>query len=647
MKKKNIWIAFIILLSILIILGVFIGLILKGANKAPESADGIRTKDNVSVITDKTPIDQQPLKVAEDELVFRVNPHYSKDEIIVAGILDSAPAGFIRKVVETIKEGEQYIVKTENGVLTDVFEKVHITKTFALTEDGVKEADGNNLKQAGAMYKTEKMSYIPSASRSQNTDIINIVNTMSLSSLDDNTEYPFYKEFEYAITQEVSVSGAVGFHVWLEVELDVDHGEVTFGVTAHNKSEGEIFCGCHADTEMKFEEELFHKDLPDFEFFIGVIPIVITNEIRADISGEIQLEGSIGTSFEIQSENSSGFLYSSKTNEVKEIRKKKYLSDGLQWNTEARFSGENTVNVLLHLITKLYDSTGADLSVGIEGKNKGEVRVSPQKSLDGLNYAGSIDLSISPKLQGSIVVSIPVIDQKLAEAPIFEVKLDPFWEKHWDSGKDWEKELEKLDNAPKKTELNHTYATKFGEVNAITYPQFMFDYPDNWSITQEEVIPMGETVTLSNERGIEIKFSHIGGVAEGDFERGGSATDMLRVEVSPAADSGFIPGYVQATDYSDLGKFIVAKLETTGHIDMIKGSDFTEVHGETAYAVLPESKIGTNDDVRHPFHVEFAFWYSDYISFVAHSPDGQFTKQEEKEVLAILSSFRTESSNPN
>ncbi|MDD3339769.1 MAG: hypothetical protein PHS82_13040 [Lachnospiraceae bacterium] len=190
--------------------------------------------------------------------------------------------------------------------------------------------------------------------------------------------------------------------------------------------------------------------------------------------------------------------------------------------------------------------------------------------------------------------------------------------------------------------LSNTYCTKFGEVNAITYPQFIFDYPNNWTVTQEEVTQTGENVTLANERGAEIKFTHIGGVAEGTLDSGGSTTDMSRVEVSSIADASFTPNYVQATDYSSLGKFVVAKLKTTGYLDMISGSDFTDVDGATSYAVLPESRLGTDDAVRQVFETEFAFWYSDYISLIANAPDGQFTEQEELEVQQILTSFRTE-----
>ena len=185
--------------------------------------------------------------------------------------------------------------------------------------------------------------------------------------------------------------------------------------------------------------------------------------------------------------------------------------------------------------------------------------------------------------------------------------------------------------------ITQTYTTHFGEANAITYPSFSFDYPDNWMISQEEVT---QTI-LTNERGVTVQFSYIGGVAEGNLGVG-SATDMLRVEVSKAADSSFLPGYVQATDHTDLGTFMVAKLKVTGHLDMKSDTDFENVDGAISYAVLPESSIGTEDNVRGPFESEFSFWYSGYVSLIASSPDGQFTETEEQQVIKILSSFRVE-----
>lgn len=105
----------------------------------------------------------------------------------------------------------------------------------------------------------------------------------------------------------------------------------------------------------------------------------------------------------------------------------------------------------------------------------------------------------------------------------------------------------------------------------------------------------------------------MGGVAEGSLDTGGSSVSMSRVEVSPVAESNFVPRYVQATDYSSLGKFMVAKLKVIGQLDMKFDSDFTDVDGVISYAVLPASQIGINNSVRGPFESEFSFWYSGYI----------------------------------
>ena len=51
--------------------------------------------------------------------------------------------------------------------------------------------------------------------------------------------------------------------------------------------------------------------------------------------------------------------------------------------------------------------------------------------------------------------------------------------------------------------------------------------------------------------------------------------------------------------------------------------------------------FGTDESVRRPYMVEYGFDYSGKISFIANASDGgEFTQAEEKEVIAILQSFR-------
>lgn len=186
------------------------------------------------------------------------------------------------------------------------------------------------------------------------------------------------------------------------------------------------------------------------------------------------------------------------------------------------------------------------------------------------------------------------------------------------------------------TQPIHTYTTRFEKVNLVTYPAFSFDYPDNWTITQEDVTPTSEWVTLTNERGATIDYFNIHQQNIG----GGSAILYSEIEVTKIADSSFIPGYVQATDYSDLGEFMVAELKTVGTMDIMTDTDFVPVEdGSISYAVVPESYAGLHT-VNSPYFMDLAFWYSGNTLFVASPPDGHFTPQEEKEVIEILSSFK-------
>lgn len=629
--RKNKIKKLVISIGIFLLIAIIVGCIIH-KTKYKRNKEKIIIKDNVSVITIETKKDNQPIKVTDKELIFKKNQQYTKGDVIVAGIIDSAPTGFIRKVVKTTKKDNKYIVKTEYGVLTDVFEEAHISKSFALSEDAVKEVDFNNIEQVSMVGGIK------------NKTIGAVISTPTLL-LGNNTDYKFSKEFECDLTRGISAKGKVKYNIWLDIEIDISHGDVVFGVVAHNKSDGTICIDSSSNSkiDIEFEKDLFDKKLPNFQFNIARIPIVITNEIQSCIKGKANIEGLIENSFKIKSKNSSGFQYNSKTNKVREIKEKKYLSDGLQCNTEKKFSGGNSAGVFLHLISKLYGSTGADIAVGIEGETEGKISVSPKKKHDGLNYVGSVDLSISPKLQGSIVVSIPVIDRTIAEMQIFEKKLDPFWKKHWDSGDNWKKELQSLEPI----KLNNTYQTRFGKVYAVTCPQFKFYYSDNWKVIKEEISDQvfSEKDVISNNRGISITYMDFGRVNG----LGNTGRFMYQVKFSKVADSSFVPTVpdgvgMDGTDqeFSHLGNFIVAKIKIVGDLYMDKDSKFTATDGDVLYAVVPESYIGMHEVVgMSGLYDECSFNYPAPYAFIAEADDGKFTKEEEKEVIEILSSFRT------
>lgn len=172
--------------------------------------------------------------------------------------------------------------------------------------------------------------------------------------------------------------------------------------------------------------------------------------------------------------------------------------------------------------------------------------------------------------------------------------------------------------------LTNEYTTRFEQVNMVTYPAFRFNYPSNWDINQEECTSTEELVTLTNGNGATVTFLHM---PRYSTSSGGSAYPSGAV-ISKVASSQFIPGYVQATDHSSLGEFMVAEITSAG-------SD-----GAVSYAVLPVNQEGTRGSVNGAVSEEFYFDYSSQVSFTATQSEKGFTEQEKQEAIAILNSFR-------
>lgn len=174
--------------------------------------------------------------------------------------------------------------------------------------------------------------------------------------------------------------------------------------------------------------------------------------------------------------------------------------------------------------------------------------------------------------------------------------------------------------------LTDKYTTSFGSVNAVTYPAFSFKTPDGWKMRRDDVNQYGEQITLENADGVAIEYLMLSG------EPSDSAKTSFE-DAKSVADAAFVPGAVQAEDYSSLGSFIVAK-------GSLKAGDGAA--SGICYALLPASSI---EDGAQPPMVSGApgFGYGSSISFSCRS-DKELDAQTEQEVIAILASFEVDES---
>ena len=647
-KKRNIIIVGVVVAFVVAVIGV---LLIMNKNEAkPTNSTNVNEvvlEDNVIVITDETDEELQPYKIDENNLYFKKNPKYREADVIVSGMTEVAPNGYIRRIIKTEELNGEFVVETEPATFLDVFEVLHFTATIELTEDengnfAVDETTKNVLSILPKMSlsATNKTTTKSSVSKDKNTNDSN----------EDSKKRKnlFEIEFDEEIDGIVHLQGNASAKVWLELKIDIENNEITWSLTANDEIQSHILIGCGASLEKEFEKELFSKQLPNIQIMAGPVPIVLTNEVGANLEFEAGIAGEIGTSIDITQTSKNGFVYTSKDGSVKEINNGELSSGGVECTTGTKATGSARAGVILSLTTLFYDCSGAELGLGVEATADGEIALNDKTLETEEKYYGKLALAISPCISGNIIVQIPVIDDDLYEMEIFKVELKPFWEKVWEN---------KL-TEPSTTEISTTTVTKNqnsmyknvcetqrAHKYKLTAPIFSFNYPDNWTINEQTLNDSGEEIiSIKNERGVVIRFVETATADGFSATNYGGGYRLEEAKLTSVKPSTFVPGKIQGSDFSSLGEFTVAKMEVYGYYDMLSQTgELIEYDGGTMYAVVPKSYATGNSDIKQ--YKGKGYWdvlswkYPAPVAIIATSPDGTFTTQEEKEVVNILSTF--------
>lgn len=258
-------------IALLLVVIMIFSFVACGEDASTTNTEGdIIVKDNVSVISDETDEKFLPINVGEDTITFDEDPGYEQGDVIVAGIIEEAPNGFIRKVVSVQEENGNFIYKTENAVLTDVFEKASIVQTFGVAEDGVQEIDNpEDITLAVSLSNKKQKPY----STSNNVLPLSSVAPQQAMLLSDvERDLLFKKEFEHDLGDSISVSGEIGFDIWFEIKIDIKDGNIIFGIVNHTQTSGEVSLGYSDELfdkdkdEGEYSKTLFKKSLPNIQF---------------------------------------------------------------------------------------------------------------------------------------------------------------------------------------------------------------------------------------------------------------------------------------------------------------------------------------------------------------------------------------------
>lgn len=191
------------------------------------------------------------------------------------------------------------------------------------------------------------------------------------------------------------------------------------------------------------------------------------------------------------------------------------------------------------------------------------------------------------------------------------------------------------------SKLTKTVKTIFPKAESLDSPTFSLSYYPSW-YQSERIHQQGdiaEGIVLKNRKGTTITYMQYIATSTYMLDNSVGSKFISRTKATKVKDIKFKATTIQDTDYSKLGDFVIAKLKTTGEMDSFD-EDFKKLDGVEIIAIIPKSKLGVNDYITLTDDVEYGFDYPNCTSIIATPANGKkFTKEEQKEVINILSSF--------
>jgi hypothetical protein len=601
-----------ILIPLIAVAIVIIGVLIAVVLWPDHNKDTISIKDDVFVISDEGANEST---VTDDEIILRnlskqVVEHIKEDGTIVFPISEQTPNGGLYKMHDIEKNNGEVSFSTSPATLGDVFNTATFSQEFELTADGEFVPDDGDTGNTGLL---SNLLIEANAADSMPSD------------LSDDYKFLFNIGDKLKIPDKLAtIQAGIDFKINVEFEVSDMGQHVYSGVTA-SADTGVLARLNNLDIEEEFD--IAELDLPPVQFFVGIVPIVITNSLTIDgtLTANAEYQPDIGLYYH------AGKIFGYSYDNTRSEKLQKINEDKTDFEKSFDPSISNVdascdVDIAFTVGSLLYGSAGLNGNADIKTYLKGSYK-------DDTIQAG---VKIDAGLSASLLVKVPVIDYELINTTLWESERF----KIFPTGSEWYNLLDPNDKT-----LDFTDTAPADELNHMTVSYFTFDYPSNWTISSQDIsenhTPQDERefLYLTNERGVTISYFYWWA----DTSIIGSGHMMWKAEIEKVADSQFIPGSVQGTNHADLGSFMVAKVYNVGELFLQTDIEYSVVDDDPGtFAVLPESWIGEQEGMPGlATEASLAFEYSNLLSFTCTIPEGGLTDAEEREVIQILSSFRT------
>ena len=390
--NKRIKIIFGSIAAVLLILCICIGIDQTKYLGVDTSEDGKTMVNKDRIIIDDDSYDKKIDKVDGNKIkISSKNGNKPAEEglkpgtIVCSGVSPETPHGILKKIESVSKDSDgNATIVTKQAALTDIIKKCDVDVTATMNSDN--------------SYSVQQVN---------NGDTVLEPFIQKAYALDLNYDKDVFKK---EIPDNPIVEGQVSFTI--KMSLSINWGHVKARITA-NPYAGANLKDFSRKKEMD-KKELKDFNLPDIQFSIYVVPVVIKNKLKIYGSGAVSIHAAIlkgGAAFDKEA----GFEYESGRG-INAVNEDRSYGPELGWVVnEDMITLDTTAEVDLAYEAKLYGTAGCEISAGLKGDGvAGLANLSPDEDTNGcikltglnLNLKGSIKAKLSVPISGSVVLGI-------------------------------------------------------------------------------------------------------------------------------------------------------------------------------------------------------------------------------------------------
>lgn len=413
------------------------------------------------------------LALTDNTVTFANEPTFAIGDIIVAGVTDNAPEGFLRGVKAIEHTDAGWVVTTELGSLTEAILQTDTAQDKAVIDndtqvetpagdDGPVQATITDAQVPETQAQTYRMSRVSSSgseelessagvsvscswtfakTENSNPNADDTVTNGCMGDDDDEESNGNNNSGNDTDTDGSSLSAGVklaleasakfGLRFKLKVTCDwswflPDPELQEFKAAVFGELDAKPSVDLFASYESKpFKKELAKISPAPVTFTVGPVPVVIKPSIPLNLEITITAEGKVSYAVEIKRGFEVGPAYSKDRGWYLISDPSEDVDFKNPCNVSASVEAASPVKLSLEPEIKLYDTAGPKVEMSAEYKPSIKVTVEKDDN-DRQTASLVVDQSTKVKAAASVVLKLPVIDKKLAELEVAS------WEKTFD-----------------------------------------------------------------------------------------------------------------------------------------------------------------------------------------------------------------------